>query len=527
MTDAAAAGLAATFPHQELFARARKLVADAAEVFLDAHRLGHPLDTDLAELNEQASDPFSIFVCGEFNAGKSSLINSLAGEALSEVGVLPTTREIVRLKTPRLPGLMFVDSPGLNSIMGEHQRATERYLKRSDFVLFMTSVERPLADSELRFLREACERWKRKIVLVLNKADLLDRAELDRVRQFVAEGIKSLLGIEPPLFPVSTRSGAGIPELVAYLQEIFTERERSRLKLLGVCDSLGVFCAQISESVSRECATQESAAAALERTLERISRRVEESRAYFDVYRERVDRTFSELSKQLGNLIDTQFGLLRVLKAKLTGNQEYTKASVRDVIESMNFDTKLQELVEDAAGKLLLYRTMIASEAAEDVSPPGQLAPPALAADGQMVKAAEISGELKAAVERGMRNFFALSSAAAASGISAKVATLASVEITSAVLMLALALVGFRALPAQREKLKAELAANFRGLAASFSDSLSASVREHLEGAANGIRSGIEPKLTETREGVARLREILARLDACKVEISLLKADLG
>ena len=43
-------------------------------------------------------EPFLLVVVGEFNSGKSTVINALLGEALLEEGILPTTNEISVLK---------------------------------------------------------------------------------------------------------------------------------------------------------------------------------------------------------------------------------------------------------------------------------------------------------------------------------------------------------------------------------------------------------------------------------------------
>lgn len=44
------------------------------------------------------SDLFLLVVVGEFNSGKSTLINSLLGGPYLEQGVLPTTNEIAMIK---------------------------------------------------------------------------------------------------------------------------------------------------------------------------------------------------------------------------------------------------------------------------------------------------------------------------------------------------------------------------------------------------------------------------------------------
>ncbi|CAI5465876.1 unnamed protein product [Closterium sp. Yama58-4] len=52
------------------------------------------LEDSLARLGE----PFLVVVVGEFNSGKSSLVNALLGDAFLKVGVVPTTNEITLLR---------------------------------------------------------------------------------------------------------------------------------------------------------------------------------------------------------------------------------------------------------------------------------------------------------------------------------------------------------------------------------------------------------------------------------------------
>src|SRR5579859_3080184 len=141
--------------------------------------------TDLDEM-------FLLVVVGEFNAGKSAFINALLGERVLEEGVTPTTSVINLLRygerassevkeefllerrypSPFLREISIVDTPGTNAIIRRHEEITNRFAPRSDLVLFVTSAERPFTESERAFL-ERLRAWGKKIVIVLNKVDLL------------------------------------------------------------------------------------------------------------------------------------------------------------------------------------------------------------------------------------------------------------------------------------------------------------------------------------------------------------------
>src|ERR671916_1419826 len=229
---------------------------------------------------EDLEELFLLVIVGEFNSGKSAFINALLGEdELSREGVTPTTDRITVLKhgeeaveRERREGILekehpndflrevaIVDTPGTNAIIRHHEELSRGFVPRSDLVLFVTSVDRPFTESEREYL-ELIRDWGKKIVLVVNKVDLL-RGEEDRdqVRHFVEEGVNSMLGLKPPIFFVSAYlarkakaigpgleseallQASGFEELERYVRDLLDEEGRVRLKLespLGVVEEL-------------------------------------------------------------------------------------------------------------------------------------------------------------------------------------------------------------------------------------------------------------------------------------------------
>src|ERR687895_1627517 len=173
---------------------------------------------------EQLTSLFLLVVVGEFNAGKSAFINALVGAEVMPEGVTPTTSVINLLRfgpepavTMQADGVIvreypaefldditIVDTPGTNAIIREHEQLTQQFVPRSDMVLFVTSADRPFTESERAFM-ESIRDWGKKIVVVINKVDLLrDEAAVAQVTEFVGENIERLLGFSPDLFPVSS-----------------------------------------------------------------------------------------------------------------------------------------------------------------------------------------------------------------------------------------------------------------------------------------------------------------------------------
>ena len=156
--------------------------------------------------------------------------------------------DVVTAPVAFLQDINIVDTPGTNAIFREHERLTSEFVPQADLVLFVTSADRPFTESERAFLQNIRD-WGKKIVVVINKIDLLERAdERDQVRLFVAEHARALLGVAPEIFPVSARralrqklgeaAGEPVPgdrfdDLERYISSTLDERERLRLKLLN------------------------------------------------------------------------------------------------------------------------------------------------------------------------------------------------------------------------------------------------------------------------------------------------------
>ena len=173
----------------------------------------------------QLDELFLVVVAGEFNAGKSALLNALLGEKALLEGATPTTSRVTLVKwgetaaeqvvdegfsiytypLPILKELNIVDTPGTNAVIRQHERLTDEFVPRSDLVLFATSVDRPLTESERQFLERILS-WGKKVVFVLNKIDIIeDEAVLTEVQDFVIQHASTLLGAKPEIFPVSAK----------------------------------------------------------------------------------------------------------------------------------------------------------------------------------------------------------------------------------------------------------------------------------------------------------------------------------
>jgi len=252
----------------------RRLLAEERRLLGDLQAVLARLDVDAADQEtfrsslRQLDELFLLVVVGEFNAGKSAFINALLGRRVLEEGVTPTTTRIGLLKwgpevarqptgegldlvtapVEMLRDINIVDTPGTNAVLREHESLTREFVPRADLVLFVTSADRPFTESERAFL-QAIREWGKKVVVVVNKIDILEtEADVSRVMAFVAENAARLLGTNPDLFPVAARAAlrakageaeAGalaasrFPALESHVSAALDQKERVRLKLLN------------------------------------------------------------------------------------------------------------------------------------------------------------------------------------------------------------------------------------------------------------------------------------------------------
>ena len=283
----------------------------------------------LRQITLALDELFLLVIVGEFNAGKSACINALLHANVMEEGVIPTTTKVTVLRYgeqeqigPKdlvqlemqypaefLRDISIVDTPGTNAVLREHERLTEDFVPRSDLILFVTSADRPFTESERAFM-ERIRTWGKKIVIVLNKVDLLSTPEaLDAIMSFVRDSCKRLLGFQPEIFPISalqaqqsfsaighdaidlwdsSRFGA----LENYLFSTLDEKERVRLKLLS---PLGVMQHLLDEG--RSAVEQRGALLAEDaRTVENIEQQLQ-------LYRTDMEENFTHRLGEIENIV--------------------------------------------------------------------------------------------------------------------------------------------------------------------------------------------------------------------------------
>ena len=326
-------------------------------------RLDAP-DADLGLIRNalaQLEELFLMVVVGEFNAGKSAVINALLGQEYLAEGVVPTTSELVlirhidapeqpgadqgmavrRLPVPWLQEVNLVDTPGTNAVIRQHQELTEHFVPRSDLVLFVTSADRPFSESERAFLQQIRD-WGKKIVIVVNKIELLTtEAEQQEVIEFVRRNAHELLGVAPAIFAVSARlaleakkagenreqrvdSTQSSPPslwersrfgpLEQYILDFLDAGERVRLQLSNPVGIAAALIANYQEVIRQRQSLLKGDFQALDAIDQQLAAYQNDMRRDFRYQSDRVDNVLYEMAERGDRFFDENLRITRVVE---------------------------------------------------------------------------------------------------------------------------------------------------------------------------------------------------------------------
>jgi len=166
-------------------------------------------------------------LAGRPNVGKSTLVNAIVGSHVAIVSSRPqTTRRAIRGVATDLEAgtqLVLVDLPGVQrprDVLTERmQGRVERELADSDVVLFVINAEEGVGPGD-RFIVRALlgAGTGLPVICAVNKADKVGPNELVPV---LAEAA-ALEGVDE-VFPLSARTGEGLPPLLERLGELIPE----------------------------------------------------------------------------------------------------------------------------------------------------------------------------------------------------------------------------------------------------------------------------------------------------------------
>ena len=220
----------------------------------------------------------TIAVIGQFKRGKTTMVNSILGRKLLPVGIVPITSAVTRIEyaegekgdsakvyflnglCEEIPaenlheyiseqenhdnergvaevelrtdsdflkdGLILVDTPGVGSVHENNSKSAYDFARESDGVIFMLSVDSPINQIEVDFLKSV-RKFAGKFYFTVNKIDTVDENDLTEYLEYCTALIGDIMGYDPgdgdaeslKLIPISAKKNTGIDILTEMIRD--------------------------------------------------------------------------------------------------------------------------------------------------------------------------------------------------------------------------------------------------------------------------------------------------------------------
>lgn len=237
-------------------------------------------------IDKLENQDITVSIIGQFKRGKSTLANAILEDDILPVGIVPITSAVTKvvygkraaevhyqngvvepvafdqlsafiseqenagnklgvdsvvLHTPSKflkNGLTFVDTPGVGSFHKNNTETAYHYMKESDAVIFLLSVDSPINQIEIDFLHNTRE-FAGKFYFAVNKTDIVDECDLDAYMEYCEKLLCEMMEVKDvAMFPVSAKNGRGVEELKKTIvrdckksvKEILEESTEKKLK---------------------------------------------------------------------------------------------------------------------------------------------------------------------------------------------------------------------------------------------------------------------------------------------------------
>lgn len=539
------------------------------------------LDLDALEHSvSQLDDLFLLVMVGEFNAGKSAIINALLGEKFLAEGLTPTTTQInilrygkeveqrhagknqkvVLLPVDLLSEVSIVDTPGTNAVLRHHEELTKDFVPRADLVLFITSVDRPFTESERTFMAQIRD-WGKKVLIVVNKIDIPDdEKDLEQVEDFVRDNARDLLGITPEVFMVSARLALRAKQgesqlwersrfglLEDYIHDTLDQKSRLKLKLLN---PLGV-SEHIVEKISTAAQAQRKI---LDKDLDLLDH-VEQQQIFykkdktkeFSLRMAEIENIFLEMEQRGEIFFEDRFRVVRIFdlikKAQL--KEDFEGEVINDVPQQI--ERKVDQLVDWLVESDLRQWKSVTDYVAERQREHKEW----IIADGLsanfMVDRRRLLDEMKREADGVVQSYdkhlrtekialdaqnavaasFAIEIGAVGLGtIITVLATTAAADITGIVAASVVAVLGLFIIPAQRRKAKRELHDRLSELRTNLIESLRRVFEEEMKRSVARIEGVIAPYSRFVRTEQGRVDEVMDAMQKAESDIAQLRYEI-
>jgi ribosome biogenesis GTPase A len=316
-------------------------------------------------------------IVGEVKAGKSSFVNALLREDICEVAPDPCTAGIqelvygkeratmtlgdswerVSLPLDVLQEISIVDTPGTNSIITNHQTITENYIPQSDLVVFVFPAKNPHTASAWDLLGLIRKDWHRKMVFVLQQADLATQRELatniERMQQYARERNVQ----NPKVFTVSAKresegaSDSGFTEFRQFLNNAVETGEVWKMKVEGAREMVRKIVGKLHADLQSQQAGIAEDKAFYEKLLSRVQARREKADALRRLAVDSICVSYNRLADKLEKDFNQGLEISNVLRRSIPFIRDKNFKAWAEELES-NFKISSEQEIKAEAERV-------------------------------------------------------------------------------------------------------------------------------------------------------------------------------
>ncbi|HRI27675.1 MAG TPA: dynamin family protein, partial [Chitinophagales bacterium] len=253
------------------------------DIFNDLQQLtlslnNQKMSATVGNIRGRLHEPFLFVIVGEVKVGKSSFVNALlqTDKEVCKVAPDPCTDTIqqivygeeeqtiqindhllkITLPVDILQKIAIVDTPGTNTIITHHTEITEKFIPVSDLIVFVFEAKNPYRQSAWQFLDYISNEWRKKVIFVLQQADLLEPDELEVNKNGVVQYAIKYGISNPQVFTVSAKKelrglpDSGFDQIREFISHTITGGNNLRLKIKSLLDTSKNVMHSIEEGIT-------------------------------------------------------------------------------------------------------------------------------------------------------------------------------------------------------------------------------------------------------------------------------------
>lgn len=521
---------------------------------------------------EHLDEFFLLVVVGEVKSGKSAFINALLGRKVCPEGPTPVTDRINVLSFGEkeaertvdefvverlyaleiLRNLSIVDTPGTNSIILRHQEITEEFIPKADLILFATSIDRPLSETERQFLSYISDEWRRNIIVVLTKIDTREKEEIEEVEEYIARNLQSRLNIEPLIFPVSAKvaqkgkkendealfEASRLGGVETFIRDHLTEIEKLRIKLLSPVDAGLSVAGNLDKIMNHRREVLEDDFKTLKSLDGQVSRTCHELEERTHKYITRLYELLREFERRGRDFLEDRirlksFSLLRDPERFKRLFEEKVVGDLREKVDEV-MHAAVDWLMKESIGLFEKTVTFIVEHIKKDTAGEKVLGKPDIAFDynreqvfetvkgdfQKQIGEFDIKGEcnrILATSYKSVLGFFGVELGAVSLGVLLTALFHTTLlDVSGMLLASAVALSGFFILPAKKRRVVREFTARVDKLAVELRNTLEAQFSREIQLSLEKIRAGYNPYMTFYKTESERVEKAGEDLKVCR-----------